>query len=289
MITNIVLEGGGVKGIAYAGVLKALDDKEVLEGVEKIAGASAGAMAATLAAIGTPTDILKRVLFEKDFKDFEDNTFITIGLFRLLFKYGWHPGKEVERWFGNLIEEAGLPRDVTFKQLRTYPGTKDLYLKGTNVSRGKSVTFCASETPDIRILDAVRVSMSIPFFFSAVKINGEHYADGGVLKNYPIRIFDKSDGEPNMNTLGFRLDSRDELEKEPKYPTTNVIKFGIAVVSNIYNALQTSHLKRVDWERTIRIDTADIGAVDFNLSEQQKNYLYQTGYDTTTDYLDKIT
>ncbi len=292
MIENIVLEGGGVKGVAYAGVLQALEDTGNLETVKRVAGASAGAMAAALISFGYTSRAIKEILTTTSFAQFEDNRFVTVGLIRTLFKYGWNSGSAVKEWFGKLMEDAGLERTTTFIELAIRcPEAPDLYLKGTNISTGTSVTFCAEETPDMAVLDAVRISMSIPFFFSSVKLNGEHYADGGVLNNYPIQLFDRRpffEGQGvNPYTLGFRLDSEEEFTKPAEYSTRNFIRYASAIVRGLYNATQTAHLKEEDWARTVRINTADISATYFNLSEGDIDYLLGVGERATLEYLNQ--
>jgi NTE family protein len=283
---NIILEGGGVKGVAYAGVYQALSEEGIVP--KRIGGASAGAIAAALIAIGYDSEEVHYTLWNKDFSDFEDTRWAVAGLWNVVSKYGWHSGKTFESWFAKLMQNKGLGADLTFESLRDRCLGPELYLKGTNISRGESVTFCAEDTPNFPVLKAIRISMSIPFFFTSVTVGGDYYGDGGILNNYPIRMFDRepfTNGGLNEGTVGFRLDSEKEFKKPTPYSTTNLFYYSIAILKGLYNATQSSHLKPEDWERTIRINTGDIGAIDFDMSTYQKQYLYDTGYKTTKQAL----
>ena len=69
----------------------------------------------------------------------------------------------------------------------------DIYLMGTNLSTGFSEIFSAEHTPRYCIADAARISMSIPLFFAAVRnVRSDVYVDGGMLDNYPVKIFDRT-------------------------------------------------------------------------------------------------
>jgi NTE family protein len=119
-------------------------------------------------------------------------------------------------------------------------GFKDLYFVGTNLSTHFSEVFSHEHIPRMCVADAVRISMSIPLFFAAKRsFRGDVYVDGGILVNYPIKLFDrgkyvKKNGRRtfyyndhnqelaasgrdiskyvyNRETLGFRLDSEKEI------------------------------------------------------------------------------
>src|SRR6185312_2731115 len=128
--------------------------------------------------------------------------------------------------FRDLVEKY---RDRHFKRL---------YVFGTNLTQQAVQKFSYETTPDMAVADAVRISMSIPFFFEARYFeqngNNDAYCDGGVLNNYPIDTFDKQytdiDREsgdemlhriPNELTLGFHFDYPDQ----PPSPINNLRSF----------------------------------------------------------------
>lgn len=192
---NLVFEGGGVKGIAYVGVLEILEKYKILDNVERVGGTSAGAIVAMLVSLGYSSSELEKSLREMDLEQFMDSDFGVIkDTFRLITDdHGWYKGKKFMKWVEKRIEEKGIDKNVTLKEIQENPKFKNIYIKGTNLSTYRTETFSAEDPKfaDMKIKDAVRISMSIPIFFAAVKLNGCFYVDGGLLSNYPVRLFDR--------------------------------------------------------------------------------------------------
>src|ERR1044072_5361540 len=75
--TNLVFEGGGVKGVAFGGALEVLDQQGILSQIENVAGTSAGAITATIVALGYSADYVKNEMLNLDFKTFKDGNFFS--------------------------------------------------------------------------------------------------------------------------------------------------------------------------------------------------------------------
>jgi len=311
---NLVFEGGGVKGVAYGGALNELDRLNLLKSVERVAGTSAGAITACLLAVGyTPEDITQ-IISRTNFSKFEDNTFgIFRDLKRLIFNYGWNKGEVFQRWIGELISIKTGHSDFTFEDLYTQRkecGYKDLYIVCSNITRQKADILSYETTPSLPIRDAVRMSMSIPIFFAAVKNeSGDVIVDGGVTMNYPINIFDNvkylsnpSNGTVidygigdtgqtfNYETLGFRVDSTEEKNyllsnwDGDKSATKNLKNFIGSLIVFMMEMANKKHLQKNDWNRTIFIDSGTIKATDFDLKEKDINLLINNGKNAVQDY-----
>jgi NTE family protein len=245
---NLVFEGGGVKGLAYAGALEVLDDRGVLKDIVRVGGSSAGGITAGMLAIGMSPAEIRKMLDETDFKRFMDDDVGALrDIHRLLKEYGWYRGEAFKQWFRQAMRFKGLPDDLTFAELHGRPGTRDLYMTGTNINYMYTRIFSHEHTPDMPIVDALRITMSFPFFFRIVDsqddLGGELtppqpciFIDGGLLNNYPINLFDnkkyiqpaemkaaiekldyitdeqrKAGYVYNCQTLGLRIDSAKEV------------------------------------------------------------------------------
>src|SRR5688572_22494445 len=93
-IRNLVFEGGGMKGVAYAGAIAELERRGLLGGVTQVAGASAGAITAAFLAVGVDAAELEKILRATDFSAFMDGKgWIFRDASRLFDAYGVHPGK----------------------------------------------------------------------------------------------------------------------------------------------------------------------------------------------------
>lgn len=159
---GVALSGGGARGFAHVGALKALEEAGMKPDV--IAGVSAGAVAAVMYAAGVPLDEMLSLFTSTKFTDFARPSLIHgDGMFSLM-------------RFKQFIEEAtGIDRLENLR-IPTYVGV-------TNLDHGEPAEF--HEGP---LGERVVASCSIPIVFSPVEIDGIHYVDGGVLRNLPAWI-----------------------------------------------------------------------------------------------------
>lgn len=301
---NLVFEGGGVKGIAYVGALQVLEQKGILTNIERIGGTSAGAINAVLLALGYTLDQTRDILSSLDFHNFMDSSWgVVRDTERLISKYGWYKGDFFRSWIGNLIREKTGNEHSTFNDLVQH-GCAELYLVGTNLSTGFSEVFSVEHTPRMPVADATRISMSIPLFFAAVRnFRGDVFVDGGVFNNYPVKLFDRekyiasklrkrhsrktayyekvNSGRPssspyvyNKETLGFRLDTREEIAmfrdaaEPPHHEVNDFFDYAKALIHAILNVQENQHLHGDDWHRTVYIDTMGISTTDFDIPDQ---------------------
>ncbi len=323
---NLVFEGGGVKGIAYVGAMEVLDKEGILNNIERVAGTSAGAMVAVLVGLKYSAEEVKDVLWHLDFKNFMDKSgFFLTNTARLLKEYGWYKGDFFRQTMADLIQRKTGNGEITFGELAATKKYREIYLVGANLSSGLSELFSHKTTPQMKVADAARISMSIPLFFASVKggKNKEHlYVDGGLLENYPIKTFDQVDFIANANsirrteyyetintkcvqkgnakteyvynkeTLGFRLDSSDEISMylgkgSAEYTKIkNFLGYTKALVTTLIDFQNNVHLHSDDWQRTIYIDTLGVGSVDFDISDDKKTDLLNSGKQYTESYLE---
>lgn len=157
--TGFALSGGGIKGLCHAGVLKALEESNIYPDI--ISGVSSGSVVGALYADGySPAEIASL---------FEDISFRKMTKFRI-------PEGGVFRIdaFEDLMFKT--LRAKTFEQLRI-----PLRIVATDLDHGQSVVFDKGN-----LIDSIVASCSVPVLFTPKKINGVHYVDGGVLKNFPV-------------------------------------------------------------------------------------------------------
>ncbi|MBA3002521.1 MAG: patatin-like phospholipase family protein [Desulfurivibrio sp.] len=321
---NLIFEGGGVKGIAYLGAIDVLNQKGIMDRIERVGGTSAGAINAILIGLGFTTEETRDILWSLDFNKFMDGDWgIIRDTERLIEQYGWYKGDFFRKWIGTLILEKTGNSETTFADLEALKEKKkfkSLYFMGTNLSTKFSEVFSAEHTPRMCIADAVRISMSIPLFFATKRSpRGDVYVDGGVLDNYPIKLFDRekyvatdnalipeyyarinadiavreraiSQYVYNKETLGFRLDTKEEIavfrdQAEPPHEKIDsFFDYAWSLISTIMEAQQNSHLHSDDWHRTIYIDTLGVKTTEFDLSDEKKKALVQSGKDGAEAY-----
>lgn len=320
---NLIFEGGGVKGIAYVGALEVLEQKGVLANIKRVGGTSAGAINAILLGLGYTPAETRNVLGALDFKSFLDDSWGVIrDSERLIKEFGWYKGDFFRKWICKIIENKTGNGDATFDQVHAQMderGFRDLYFVGTNLSTHFSEVFSFEHTPRFCVADAVRISMSIPLFFAAKRSpRGDVYVDGGLMDNFPIKLFDRekyvesssrstdyydtrnqelqamgkniSPYVYNKETLGFRLDSAKEIavfrdQGEPEHThIEDFFDYAWAMVGTIMAAQENQHLHSDDWHRTIYIDTLGVKTTEFSLTDDKKQALVVSGRTGTTNY-----
>ncbi len=315
-VENLVFEGAGIRGIAYAGAIKSLEQKGKLQYIKRVGGTSAGAITALLLSLNYSANEIAAIVNSTPYKKFNDGKFFFIGgLVRLNKWYGWYKGKRFESWLKGLIgAKTGNPNS-SFLQLHQ-SGGKDLYVTGTCLNKQKTIVFSYETYPDMRVLDAVRISMSIPFYFEAVFIDSagtviEHpknktgldvMLDGGFTANFPITLFDssryvgaaeKNYFVPNVSTIGFRIDSDAQIKSDSTnkslapMPITNFNQYTTAFYTLILENLNRQTLTSYDWQRTISISDGGIGPRIRKLKKREVEALVENGRTATEKYFIK--
>ena len=250
---DAVFEGGGVKGIAFAGAIQAAEEAGIRTW-KNVAGASAGAITACLLVCGYDSKMLLDELGKVRYRDFRDGGrtwWLKAGVYQLTHR-GLVPGRYFAEWLRDLVarsplaQEKGepnlcfehvvrddLPDNLTDEEERR--ARYRLRVVASDVTSGRMLilpdhiaAFKRSKNgptwnPDeLSLVDAVRMSMSFPYLYDPVTLHGEdgrpHFiVDGGLLSNFPIWLFDaRGTRPPARPTWGFRLHGgTTELEQLP--------------------------------------------------------------------------
>lgn len=275
-----IFAGGGVRGTAYIGALKALDELNI--NLTGYASSSVGAIVASLIAVGYNYEELKELLLSVNYQHFKD-LYIPFGKDFGFFKgdgvYYWLK-KNIEKKFYENKDSELVKSSVTFRDI-----DKDLIIIATDVSNGDFKEFSRVKTPDIEIAHAVRASVSIPGFFKPVWENDKCLVDGDIINNFPVWK-DSSDIIANTNSkiLEFRL----EGSEKPK-EISNFLDYFSAILETSYNIstdiLETKYGKNDQFD-IIRIDAGKIKIIDFNISNDDKEELIVSGFKSVKKYFD---
>lgn len=161
---GLALSGGGAKGLAHLGIIKALEEHDMRP--EILSGVSAGAIVGALYADGRNTDEI--CAFFKETKFF---SFVRFNLRRKKFN-----GLMSQERFENMLK--GELRSQTFEEL-----SMPLYVNATDITDGKNTFFSSGS-----LVDKIVASASVPIFLTPKEIDGHQYVDGGIFNNMPARI-----------------------------------------------------------------------------------------------------
>lgn len=310
---DLVLEGGGVKGVGLVGA--ALRLAESGYAFPRVAGTSAGAVVGSVVAAlqrnGGGFEELGEITRTLDYGRFRDRGplgrvlgplgFLTDG-FSLLLESGVYEGDYLLDWLSGVLGDLGVR---TFGDLRTSDPDDDgslhhrygLVVTASDVSRQRFVRLPwdfpeYDLDPDEQpVALAVRASASIPFFFEPVRLQAGRgqatLVDGGLLSNYPITIFDRQDRRrPRWPTIGVRLTSRQDETGRPPRPVLGPVALGLAVILTAIEGSQAvASLDPCNVARSVVVDTSEVGMIDFGITEEEQERLLLLGREAADDFL----
>lgn len=285
---NLVLEGGGIKGIAFCGGIKALEELGQLKNIKNMIGSSAGAICVGLLAVGYTAVELEDIMKTMNFEEFTDDTFGYIrDIYRLCTQYGVCKGEKFVKWYGEMINKKTGNKNITFQQVFELTGI-DLTVTGTCLDTKNTIYFNKSTHANMTIVQAVRISMSIPGVFCAVKYNGGTYVDGGLLNNYPIWYYPDIKETVGMKLADKGIEKEDSQIYHDSAPIKNFRDFVVSLVDSVLRQIERSDVKVGYWERTIVLDTMDISSLAFDIKPESKQHLVDMAYQTTKTWYASI-
>lgn len=253
---NLVLQGGGIKGLAYVGALRYLEENNYT--IDYISGSSVGAIIGGLISAGYDSYELESIINNISYDALASKNNIT----EALKKQGLHSIKKLEKYIdyllikknkrlfgdfkvGNNYKIIIIATSINFKRIFVLP--YDLKLLNIN--------------PDsFPVSKAIAMSASMPFFYEPYILNGYKFYDGGVSDNYPTWCF--------SNALALKLSNENKAIKNMKYRIFGSINNKGAI-------------------NEILIDTKEFKSTDFKKGLVNKYVLYNKGYYALKNYLEK--
>jgi hypothetical protein len=201
---TLVFSGGGTRCLLFLPALLELQKKGLLTDVEECWGTSAGVLVAALYLLSKDAQKVYDIMFSTDFsklRDIDITNLLTINQ-----SWGMDDGKNLVQMMEQMLEQLGASKLIT---LRDIPG---IHAVVSDLTQNKIVVLSAKTFPEVRLTDAIRASMSLPFFFRPyIHESGNIWVDGALRYNFPWPLV------PNTKTaLGFAF-------KKPEYETPKSI------------------------------------------------------------------
>jgi NTE family protein len=168
-MNDLCIGGGGYSGLSFIGCLEYLDKNNLLE-LKNFHGTSIGSLIGVAYLLGIkPISMLNHIL-KLNFQDIAKYDFKHLESFHII----------DDKLLDNLINLLNINENVSqlsIKQISDKTGI-NINVYATNVTTNTYTSFNNRETPDVKIIDAIKASMSIPFLFKPVEINNNLYIDG---------------------------------------------------------------------------------------------------------------
>ena len=278
---NLALQGGGVWGVSYAGAIEELDSLGVLAGIRRVAGTSAGSLAGLLLALRYTGAEISRIIQGLDYAKFLDQG----RLHRIVQQYGFYTGDYASELFYGWLQEKLGAEQATFADLRAAGGL-DLRVYATNLNTRHIFEFSYQKTKDVPVAAAVRASMAVPLFFTAVEINGQIFVDGGTVFDYPLVGFSQAE---IGNTLGLAFAQSSVVATEDQDDQDFAFHMPLQYIQRLVNVLQRVQspvfaLHDELQENTVLIDTAGVNSLNFKLTAADKQLLVDSGRKAVRGY-----
>ena len=287
-IKNLALCGGGVYGYAEVGALSEMEYYKQYFEIENISGTSVGSIIATLYAIGYPPSEISEIMFHLDMEllvkgekgIIKDNV---VSWYNLYTKFGMYEAIDFEIEFDRLIEVKTGIKGCTFAQL-----DKNLTIIATNLNFQNARYFNKTNTPDLVVSKAVRMSMSYPTIITPVEFEGDLYGDGGQFINYPIIMFKDELDQTIGITFAAHNENRDCTLKK-RVEINNLYDFSLSSAITMNRATYISQITPEFLERSIVIEIEEeVNNMKFDLTDDQKHIFYHTGVEATKNQIEGI-
>jgi NTE family protein len=314
---DLVLSGGGVKGIGLVGAIVAL--MEAGYAIQRVSGTSAGSVVGAILAAGTQgsqqltPDEIKQLAMTVPYRKFLDATPITgiplLGAaWGVLGEEGIYKGDFAHDWIRSQLENLGVRTfgDLAVDDDHLLPERRyKLVVTVADVTTGQMVRLpwdyhrLYGLDPDEQpVADAVRASMAIPFFFRPAKLTSASgltstLVDGGLLSNFPIDSFARVDNKPpRWPTFGVTVLSNLPQGNDKILPGLGPLRwFGSpTLLEDLVTTMIVGHDQAYlnqPWvsARAIRVDSTEVGFLDFKIARKQMDALYGRGYQAAETFL----
>lgn len=279
MKLGLALSGGGIRGIAHAGALKALEENNIK--IDVIGGTSSGSIIATLYAMGySPYYIY--ILFKRYARELVNQNsksiFTSFGNFFSNKKVpfaGFYSGEEIEKGFDEVAKRKGIRKltdinmpvvvpAVDLKDSKEYIFTN--FIPENSKEKDKYIT-------DISIGKAIRASSSFPVVFNPCEYKTHKFLDGGILDNVPAQEI-KLQGANKVIAINFKAD---EINNQ-----STVMDIAMRSIDIMGNKVSEESLGASDMVLTIETDKTGL------LEIEKLDECYKYGYRGTMEKMNEI-
>jgi NTE family protein len=302
MFADLVLEGGGVRGIALVGAISVLEERGYQ--FRRVAGTSAGAIVGSLVAADARAAELEEIMRGVDYRRFQDGPrwrALLVGkAVAVLFEQGIYEGQFVKDWLGERLARLGVRTfaDLRYDDPERPPDPQHAYrlvVMTCDISQGRlrrlpweyhDYGLAHADQP---VVDAVRASMSIPFFYKPARLTDAGgrdcwLVDGAMLSRFPIDVFDAPPGlEPRWPTFGIKLGAGPGNLREVRN-TVSMSKAMLKTMTGFYDRMHIHDAATA--ARTIIVDTGPVKATDFGLDRDTQDMLFRKGREAAARFLD---
>ena len=282
MIDKVIFSSGGSKGFVYIGVIKFLEELNLLTNVNLYLGTSIGSLFAMLSSIGyTYTDMCTHVM---EFK-YENHQSIDVNQF--LMRYGFDNFDGIRQFITDLLAVKNISKDITFERLYRKTGKK-LYINALCLNTKKNTYFGYDTFPNMPVITAIQASMAIPIIFNCVEYENMTYVDGGITGEYipSSGIIDDYTSLLCVNLYQEYCKTLVKIDSVSEY----ILQIIQCVCERVMEVKHPKH-EEIDVIHVFKESdpTCFISVFDLNITPSQRDLLISIGYDKTKEWHTRMT
>lgn len=271
-IKNLILSGGGIKGISHIGAIAALEELNIINKIETFVGTSVGSLIISLYIIGYSSAELFNFIKLFDLGKLKNINILNLSTF------GLDDGSRLDFVIQKLITGKGYDAKITLKEI--YEIKKKKIIFTTVCVNNMEICFKSYLTdPDLPLYLAIRMSAAIPIIYSPIVYKDKMYIDGGSVDTFPIHLFKNEIEE----TLGILLsEPNDEIKI-----IDNLETYFLRILQCLMQGL--TYRSQLGYENiTIKINTDSINIINYEIDLDKKEKLYKTGYESIMNNINKL-
>jgi NTE family protein len=300
-----VFQGGGVKGLALAGALLGFGERGYARWIN-VGGVGAGALVAAYLACDHDAYEAEQLLRSAPYGRFEDfgpGGPLVGGAWNLLRRRGLARGAYLRAWIdeqlaGRMFEQVDRGGRSRLKLIATDASRRELLVLPDDLFRYRIPGSYAPINPGrFPIADAVRMSLSLPYFFEPVRLvhhesgRDSIIVDGGMLSTVPVWLFDVRDSDPVRPTFGFRVTDG----RAPDGRRARILErtgWPLRLASALFHTAMESSDPRFETHttrlRTCHIPLGAVGTTDFRLTQLEQTEIVESGRQAARRFLDSF-
>lgn len=280
---HIVLSGGGVKVFSFVGALKILDKENLLRNVKEYCGVSAGAWLSFMLAAGANLGVLEKMILDMDFGVIRNMT--TESLIEFPETFGFDNGYNLIKLLKSITRVVlKLDPTITFGEFSKVSKC-NFRCWATDLNMLTAREFSSRETPDVKIIDALRASMSLPLYFTPTldPVTGNMLTDGGIQGNMPLHMLSDEECETSL-ALGFSNGSNQPTGNACPQDLPGFINSMLCTLVQYRNEHITSRWKH----RILRVPVDEYASWNFEASRDDRQMLLDKGASASEKWVKSI-
>lgn len=274
--TTLVLSGGAFKGAMFLGFLSYLEELKMLKNFNTFIGSSSGSIVSFLMAIGFTVQE-SFYATQEGARAYIDRPLDIDNIINIVQTMGVDNGDGFQSWLQDCLFKKLGQRDITFIDFAKSFG-KNLIICASNLSTKEVHYFSVDDTPHVSVIQAIRASISVPFVFTPVTIDGHLFVDAILLNNFPM---EKSYRSGLKDTLGLVLTSDDYVPQ-----SLNLFTYVRLMIESLLIKVNTKPQDLLQCQSNVIIELYDstsneinIETCKINIQIEDMDTYFQKGYE----------